>query len=163
MKNILFIMLLVYSNSAKTQNFDETISYINTLLKASTFNLKIEGVNNPYENVYDSVCVDKNGKLECYRFLLDSKTKQVEKKMRFFVYLKSIIPGDKKDYTINYIFKLKCIRGDYCFGGLSVERDDIFFDINTSSNRDKLFNAFTNLITLAKANKDFYEKDPFGN
>lgn len=83
--------------------------------------------------------------------------------MRFFVYLKTISVGEKKDYKIYYIFKLNCNNNDYCFGGLSVERNDIFFDINTLSNRDKMFNAFEHLVKLAKSNKDFYEKDPFGN
>jgi len=146
-----------------SQNINETVSYINTLFKASTYNPSYPNLPSAYDNVFDTISVDEHGKLACVRFLSDKETGKSSYVFRFYAYLKSLQIGYKKDYKDYYVMTLDCTGYQLCFGGISVERTDVYFSISTSSNRDKLFNAFSHLIDLAKNNKEFYEKDPFGN
>jgi hypothetical protein len=163
MNKLVFFLLIVFCNPAKSQSIIETVSYINTLLKASTYTLKLQGTPSPYENVFDTISVDVHGKIECVRLLTDTKTGKAENKFRFYAYLKALKSGHKTDYSEYYITTLDCIGSQLCFGGIGVERTDVYFSITTISNRDKLHNAFLHLLELAKSNKEFYNKDPFGN
>lgn len=163
MKKTILLFFLVITNNVKSQTIDETVIYINSLLKSSTYTAKFEGVTYKYENVYDSLSLDKKGRLDCFRILKVSNSDIAEKKLRFYVYLKAIAVNYKSDYSNYYIMNLKCTQASNCFGGLSVERDNISFSINTATNRDKLYNAFSHLLKISLANIEYYEKDPFSN
>lgn len=162
-KVFICLTLLLLTNKLKAQNLNETISYINTLLKASTYNFKFPNSPSEYENIYDTISVDEHGKIQCIRFLSESKTGKASSAYRFYAYLKALQIGNKKDYTNYYVMTLICTASKLCFGGIGVERADVYFSISTASNRDKLHNAFSHLLDLAKDNKAFYEKDPFEN
>ena len=163
MKYIFIIFFIIISNKLVAQDINETIAYINTLLKASTYMFKIPGEPPLYENLYDKITVGEHGKLECNRFLTEVKTLKTITVFHFYAYLKSLQIGEKKDYSDNFVTTLGCTGSQLCFGGISVDRSFVNFSISTASNRDKLHNAFSHLIDLAKQNKDYYEKDPFGN
>ena len=163
MKYIFIIFFIIISNKLVAQDINETVAYINTLFKASTYNFNFPGEPPLYDDLYDKITVDEHGKIECNRFLTDAKTHKTETVFQFYAYLKSLQIGHKKDYKDYFVTTLDCTGYQLCFGGLSVERADVYFSISTASNRDKLYNAFSHLIDLAKKNKEFYEKDPFGN
>lgn len=163
MNKLFIVILLLLSQKIMSQNIKETVSYINTLLKASTYLPKDKDLRAGYDRVYDTIRIDEHGKLECVRFLHEEKTGITSEHFRFYTYLKSLQIGHKKDYSDYYAMTIECSGYQLCFGGIGVERTDVSFLISTSSNRDKLYNAFSHLIDSAKNNKDFYEKDPFGN
>jgi hypothetical protein len=146
-----------------SQNLNETISYINTLLKASTYNLVVPEFPSKYDYIYDAIHVDEHGKIEGVRFLIEKQSGKETNGVMFYAYLKSLQIGHKKDYSDYYSMSLDCAGFQLCFGGIGVDRTDVTFQVTTASNRDKLYNAFSHLLDLAKNNKDFYEKDPFGN
>jgi len=170
MKKVIIISILVlFYNSLKAQSLNETIDYINDILKSSYHVAYWENQEMEKQYFY-SISVDKNGMMTCKQFEKNSINKEIkEDRIYFKVYLKTIHTGKRNNYPNKdfhfsyYVNQLVCNGLDYCFIGLGVDRGDIYFMIESETDRDKLDNAFKHLIEFANNNKDYKEKDPFSN
>jgi hypothetical protein len=180
MKRIRFVVLTVfcivsvvlYPKNLLAQNLDETIEYINDLLKIHTYNLYIPELDDG-GRPYDVISVDSHGKLNVQRYVEFQKKGILEKGGLVYAYLKSLGMGAKKDYDHNppqYDLYLVCLIGYPCVTVQgdskdmgSITRNDFLFSVDNSDVRERLKNALSHLLELAKNNAAFYDKDPFSN
>lgn len=172
----LIIILSLLTIKATAQDLNETIDYINDILKVnhdwlgSTTGLgpPEKLIQNPtYE--FDKISIDSHGKIDFRVYNVDLITEKILNTGPVcYGYLKNLNVVKGRDYISNDVGKSLyrvILYSPTSSGGSLICPDGILdrkeFLINNSDARDRLLNAFSHLFELAKNSKDFYFKDPF--
>ena len=169
--SVLFISFSIFYKSLSAQNMNETIDYINNILKVNSALFKVSGVvggHGPIES-YDKISVDAHGKIEINTYEVDKNADSIiNKDKSCYGYLRSLLVQkgvdviDPKFSTCRLILYCSDLnsRCMICQTGASSK---VYFLINDKDARDRLLNAFSHLIRLARENPRYYDHDPFGN
>lgn len=160
-------------NIAKAQTLEETIVYINELLKQHGYRMPLPqivgGNHKPEYDAYDQIEVSDDGKFIKKRTLYCYETKEKKTSSSVTCYLKQIMYHGTKDFDSYYSVSLKT-KGLFDFflvtshdDGSTIGRSDTFFLVNSYLVAQRLTNALKHLIELGEKNPNFLEKDPFDN
>lgn len=168
----LIIILLFASFNATAQDLNETVDYINNILRnnhswiGGTGGI-IGGQGPTY--LYDKIFIDTHGKMDLRTYDVDSITdKIITTGPACYAYLKSLVVQKGldwiKDNVSIYRLVLVCSTssGECIICASGTANQTVFF-INNYDARERLQKAFFHLLELAKNDKNFYEKDPFSN
>lgn len=166
-------VLFCHINTAKAQTFEETIVYINELLKQHGYRIplpQIVGENHkPEYDAYDQIEVSDDGKFIMKRTLDYYETKEKKISSSVTCYLKQVMYQGTKDFDSYYSVSLKTkVMSDFFLvtshdDGSTIGRSDAFFLVNSYLVAQRLTNALKHLIELGEKKPNFLEKDPFDN
>lgn len=165
----LFFILLLANFNGNAQELNETVDYINNLLKLHTHNLHIPELENGSRG-FDKITIDAHGRINVQRYVEDEKTGTIlSKGQTGYAYLKFLELGTKKDLNgppTEYKLGLQCHSLGNCVtyqfnNEGSRTQSELWFSVDNYDIRERLQKALLHLLELAKTNKDFYEKDPF--
>ena len=168
---ISFPLLSAFPDSLRGQNLNETVDYINDLLKLHTWNMHVSSEYDDGGRGYDQITVDSHGKIQEQRYVEDGQTGKISKGQVGYAYLNTLLMGNKKEFSgppTQYKLYLVCSYPPGCVTYQfndegSSTRISLDFEVDDYGVRERLQNALNHLLDLAKNNKDFYKKDPFSN
>jgi len=157
-------------NSLKI-NFDMDFAFMLKDYNQAPEQIKIDTlklIENPSYAI-SKISIDSHGKIEIRIYQIDSITEKIlGSGPPCYGYLKSLNVEKGDDYFSNSIDRSLyrvILNSQPSSGGSFIcqdgRTDRLSFLINNDDARERLLNAFSHLLKLAKNNKEFYYKDPF--
>lgn len=153
------------------QGIQETVTYINNILRLHTHTMVEIDVENDY---FDEIVVSDRGQIKSSRLTYNKNANRVVDIGQVgYGYLKSLELAETKKLSFQnmgeiYIISLKCKSGfPYCItfsfnDGSSRIAEEMNFYINDFYVAKRLEKALLHLSDLANNYEEFYERDPFG-
>ncbi len=92
---LIYVLVSVNPFHVNAQSVNETINYLNGLLKTNSYNLP-KNINGQNSSV-SQIAVDSNGKIEFQEYYMDRKNMKPYKGMVGYAYLKSLVLVSKTD------------------------------------------------------------------